>query len=592
MRRSARCRTIGLAVACGLAAACDRPAPGDAAAADPPAPPQAPRTARTAQLGFAIGVTASFEKVFAEPPHGFSGAFDVDIELAAARNEVEAVQLVLFPERDVRAVSVEVSALRGPGSSVIPRADVEIRVVGHVNLLEPRIDGSRAGWHPDPLLPNRDADLATGVPQAYLIAVRARPETTPGRYEGRATVRTGEGEVEQRAIRVEVWDVELPHTPRFRSSSFASWTLPARMWPRAAGYPDLDDERRLELMLRVADLGFDFRLPPTLFLANGLSSWNQGGDGDTRYGFPTHDPRPGERPAFNAARTDRLIDYMLDRGANHFFIAATGNVWRPAAIAEDRQRRLVEYLTDYRRHLAARGLLDMSLVYNIDEPWGEEVEHARRTYRLIRERVGPGFRVMQNTNQDNTTILSDLLGHFDVADINLGFYDVTAAAAYRQLHPDAFAELWWNVNQWPESHPNLFVEYPLADARIIGPMSYAYGIAGFEYWGLLSPAGIRSYHPIEPDELRVRWDVGRGSLDGTLIYPDADYGLHPSLRLVGLRDGFEDYELLRLLEEADPDHPLLGVPIVRGLTDFSREPAEILAFRESVARALMAGANR
>lgn len=581
-------RAAVLLAACWIVAGCERPRAGDAVAGGGPVPVQPPRTARTAEIGFALGVTASFEKVFAEPPHGFTGTFEADVELAAARNEVEGAQLVLFPERDVDAVSVEMTPLRGPGDAVIPRDDMEVRVVGHVDLLEPKIDGGRDGWHPDPLLPNHEVALDAGVPQAFLIAVRVRAGTPPGRYGGRAIVRTGEGEVEEREVRLEVWDVALPRTPSFRSSSFAGWTLPGRMWPREAGYPDLGDERRLELMLRVADLGFEYRLPPTLMLANGLTSWNQGGNGNTTYGFPTHDLRPDGRPVFNARRTDRLIDYMLDRGTNHFFIAATANVWRPAGIAEDRQRRLVEYLTEYRRHLAARGLLDMAYVYNIDEPWGEEVEHARRIYRLIRDRVGSDLRVMQNTNQNNPTILSDLLGFFDVADINLGFYDVTNAASYRRLYPDAFEELWWNVNQWPASHPNLFIEYPLSDARIIGSMSYAYGISGFEYWGLLYPAGMASYHPIGPDERRVRWGVGRGSLDGTLIYPGAGYELYPSLRLAALRDGFEDFELLRLLEETEPDHPLLRVPIVRGLTDFARSPGEILGFRRDVAEAIAA----
>jgi len=37
---------------------------------------------------------------------------------------------------------------------------------------------------------------------------------------------------------------------------------------------------------------------------------------------------------------------------------------------------------------------------------------------------------------------------------------------------------------WPHEHPNLFLEYPAVDARIIGWLTYRYGISGFEYWGL------------------------------------------------------------------------------------------------------------
>jgi hypothetical protein len=181
-----------------------------------------------------------------------------------------------------------------------------------------------------------------------------------------------------------------------------------------------------------------------------------------------------------------------------------------------------------------------------------------------------------------------LLGFFEVLDINLGFHDVTDVAAYRSRHPEALGELWWNVNRWPDTHPNLFVEYPLIDARMIGPLSYVHDIDGFEYWGMMSEGGIGNYHPVALDELKVEWDVDARSLDGTLVYPAEDREIYPSMRLASLRDGFEDLELLYVLEGVDPGHPLLEVPIVRGLAAFTQDAGEYLRFRESVAEAIVA----
>jgi len=538
--------------------------------------------------GFTVGFTASFEKIFLEPPIGFTGNFDDRAEISLARGEVEAVQLVLFPEEDVAGVSIEVGELVGPGGATIPREGIEVRVVGYVNLLEAKTDGGRTGWHPDPLLPNQPVDLVAGTPQPYLIAVRAEPGTPPGIYEGPITIESAGGAPVERVLAVTVWDVTLPSTPRFKTANLATWQLPATMWPRDQGFPDFDDDARMEHMLHVADLGFAYRLPPTVFLANGLTSWNRGGRGGTDYGFPTHDLTSDGRRVFNAKRTDRLLDYMLDRGANHFFLAVTSNVFRPPQGAPERQNRLVAYLRDYREHLRRRGLLDMAYVYNIDEPWDVAVDHAKQTYDLIHDRVGADVRVMQNTNQNNPTIVSDLLGHFDVLDINLGFFDVMGIDAYRHADPESLDEIWWNLNIWPDTHPNLFLEYPLVDARIVGPMSYAYGIDGFEYWQLLWPPGIGNYHPIARDERRVRWDVDRHSLDGTLIYPGVGYEIYPSMRLASLRDGFEDLELLYLLEDVAPDDPLLDVPIVEGLTEYTHEPGKLLDFRRQVAEAIAA----
>ncbi|MFV1988827.1 MAG: glycoside hydrolase domain-containing protein, partial [Gemmatimonadota bacterium] len=536
--------------------------------------------------GFAVGFGPSFKRVFSDEPTGFGGHYDDRVEIELARNEVEGTQMILFPTEDVAGVAVRVEPLAGPGDAVISSEDIEIRTVGYVNLIESRSAGGRVGWHPDPLFPNQPVDLKRGVPQSFLVSVRTEVDTPPGDYFG-ALVIEAAGRSVRRELAVRVWDVVLPETPRFKTANFADWRLPGRMWPVSQGYPELDDEARLSHMLRLADLGFEYRLPPTVFLANGLSSWNEGGRGETTYGFPTHDDDGAGGQVFNPDRTDRLIDYMLERGANHFFLAVTSNVWRHSPDG-GRRDRLVAYLNDYRDHLRARGLLDLAYVYNIDEPWNEAVREAKQTYTLIRERVGPDLRVMQNTNQNNPRIVPQLLGFFDVLDINLGFHDVTDVAAYRSLHPGPLGELWWNVNRWPDTHPNLFVEYPLMDARIIGPLSYAYDIDGFEYWGMVWVDGIGNYRPVASDELRVPWEVDAHSLDGTLVYPAEDGEIYPSLRLASLRDGFEDLELLYVLESLNPEHPLLEVPIVQELDRFTRDPAEYLRFRRRVAEAIVA----
>ncbi len=101
-------------------------------------------------------------------------------------------------------------------------------------------------------------------------------------------------------------------------------------------------------------------------------------------------------------------------------------------------------------------------------------------------------------------------------------------------------------------------------------------------------AVIGAYHPIASDELRVRWNVDRHSLDGTLVYPGAGGGIYSSLRYESFRDGVEDAEYLYLLEATHPDHPLLRVPTVTGISEFATDPAAILEFRRRVAAAIEA----
>lgn len=600
--RAALSRPAAAALAAVLAACGDAEPPGAAAVAFPwdsverAAPP----------AGLAIGFTSPFEKVFAEPPEGFTGTIGGEAEILLARNERESVQLVLLPVRRLGPVTVEAGVpvreadpaqstaevVEGPGPGPVDPVDgspaIEVRVIGEVNLVSPRSPDGRPGWHPDPLLPNRPLSLEPRVPRPLLVTVHADSLSSPGRYRSELTVRRADGgELATATLSIRVWDLELPRVPRFLSANLAEWEIVTRMWPREQGFPAPDEAERTRRMLALAEIGFSNRLPPTVNLASGLRSWNWRGEGATDYGFPTHDRTAGGERVFNPARTDSLLDFMLARGANHFFLGVTGNVYRPRSEARGRSERLARYLSEYAAHLRSRGLIDRALVYGVDEPWGDEVGDARATYELVKERVGGDLRVMQNTNQNTPGALTRFLGAFDVLDINLGFHDDVELARYRLHRPDAFEDVWWNLNLWPDTRPNLLLEHPLIDARMIGPLSWAFGIRGFEYWDVLSLGSVGRYHPVAPDELRVRWDVDRRSLDGALVYPGRDTTIHASLRLEALRDGFEDYELLALLEAVDPGHTLLEVPIVRGIREYEERPERVLAFRREVADAIL-----
>lgn len=531
---------------------------------------------------FDIGVTTSLDRVFADRPVSFRGTRTRDARVELARNEYEAVQVVVFPNRDLRRFTAAVGDLRhAGGGSSLPRADVAITLIGSVNLVQPRLAGSQAGWYPDPLLPNDPVELSRGALQSYLITVHTRAETQPGDFTGtlhlHGVTDDGAAVADSVTLHVHVWNFALPKTPHLKTMALCGWDLPGKMWPSDR----FTNEQATAIMLRVADLGYRNRLPPSGCLANGLVSWNWKGKGNTDYGFPTHDGAQ-----FNAARTGALIDYMLDHGANNIFIGFTANPYALPAQSAQRETRLRRYLTDYRAYLQSRKLLPLAYVYGIDEPWGAAVADAKRVYRVVKD-VAPDVAFMQNTNQNNDRAVATFLGSFDALDINLGWFDTLRVDRARRQSPAALRDLWWNINAWPESHPNLFLEDPLTDARIVGPMSYKFSIQGFEYWNLLSKSGVHSYHPIARGETRVKWDVGRESLDGTLMYPAAaDREVYSSLRFESLRDGFEDAEYLYLLAAKDPKNPLLSVGIVSSISTFATEPDSILAFRRKVARAL------
>ena len=132
-----------------------------------------------------------------DPPEAMSDA----IELSAAANEYEPVQLVLRPEQDVHGATVAVSALKGE-TGAIPAQAVEVRVVEYVTVETPTDAFSAKGDYPDPLPPHEaPVDLAAGRNQPFWILVHVPAGTAAGVYEGAVTVTTpgGRWEVPLRA---------------------------------------------------------------------------------------------------------------------------------------------------------------------------------------------------------------------------------------------------------------------------------------------------------------------------------------------------------------------------------------------------------
>src|SRR4029077_16897826 len=80
---------------------------------------------------FDVGVTTSLNRVFADRPSSFQGTLTRDARVELAQNEYEAIQVVVFPKRDLKRFTVSAGDLRhvGGGPS-LPAADVAITLIG------------------------------------------------------------------------------------------------------------------------------------------------------------------------------------------------------------------------------------------------------------------------------------------------------------------------------------------------------------------------------------------------------------------------------------------------------------------------------
>jgi hypothetical protein len=133
--------------------------------------------------------------------------------LRAARNEWEALQLVVAPNVTLSNLTVRASELTmGLGKNKIPAENIQVLRVGYVPVTR-KTDrtGTLADW-PDPLPPQRQPiGLAAGMNQPYWIRVKVPKDIPAGIYRGAVTVEA-DGVKASTVLNVEVYDFALPDT--------------------------------------------------------------------------------------------------------------------------------------------------------------------------------------------------------------------------------------------------------------------------------------------------------------------------------------------------------------------------------------------
>jgi hypothetical protein len=487
--------------------------------------------------------------------------------VSLARGERESFQLLISPQRNLKDVRV-----RNRFSARAP-LEAEVSLVGHVRTSadDPRpwkaTEGAgRVGWWPDPLLANRPFDVAAGETQSVWVTLFAPASARPGNYTGTLEVDLGGGVRRKARYHVRVWNVELPAHQFYRNAAFMpSGNLAAHYQPAAR----LAGPAFLALYKNWARRAFSQHLGPTFDMMMG---WNQselrspltaGPLGPTeqmylgRVGTHLVWPVLGRRGNYDFRIVDELGALGREYGMRQYAIAifAKDETWErhSARMKAD----MADYLKAYGSHLIEQSRLDEAYVYNVDEPPEDQWDTVRNNYRFVKSTV-PELKTWLCLNQPKA--VRDLQSYTDVLDVYIRQYDKAEVPKYRR----ADKQLIWAVCVWPHEHPNLFIEYPAADARMIGWLTYRYGISGFEHWGLNqwgANTGRRDWANFSRGDTRTSWRCTTFPWgDGWLLYP-GDHG-EPlsSIRLENLRDGFEDAELLQFLvargRKADADRQI------------------------------------
>ncbi len=521
--------------------------------AESPGPPAltAPRPKAVPEpagsVGYRVDVADGLTKVLSNTD--FAAETAGRASLALCRNEAEAVQVIVeAPWRDVKVEAVDLSPLTGPDGATIPASAMTWRRVDDVETtVSPPYPVRRVGLWPDPLMPPGPFTVEAPSRRAVWVELKAPADAAPGRYRGTITVRPAGLEPTAVPLDVTVWDLAIPDKTHLRTLTWLG-TGVIRAFYGLKWSPE--NQRRFERILRdYQDMLLDHRLGPGGAVANRVHKNRKTG-------------------TYDFSQVDQRLQRLIGRGMNAFIMGTAPNLKRkgkkrytPEFIAQ-----FTDMLKAYGDHLREKGWIDKAYVYTYDEAPRSAWPEVRKIAKAIRA-AAPELRILQCLNQPaGVKALEDAI---DVFDVYVAQYHRTGVANLQKRG----TEVWLAVCCYPMERPNLFIEYPLIDGRLLAVYCWKYNAAGFEYWSPNSwGTNWRAKPPNQwPDAPWNPNTFGRYNGDGYLLYPGPDGKPYPSIRLKAFRDGVEDYELLRLLA---------------GLTDRARKagnaPANLLAAAKAV----------
>ena len=551
-----------------LAEAPDQPAAGARMPKAIAEPAQSP--------GYRVDVVCPLRKVFREDDYA---ATTTDrCELSAARNEYESLQLVIeAPWRPVTIKDVWWSELRGPGGAVIPADALKWERVGYVETtIVPQYFAERGqGWYPDPLLPAGEFTVEKLSRTPLWITLKTPPACAAGTYTGTLTIVPDQLKPTALPVTVRIWDFALSDETHLRTLTWLG-TGDLRAWYGNDWSQD-GERRHAQVVRNYEDALLEHRLGP---------------GGEAAAGVPK-----GPDGKLNFAGVDGTLTRLIGRGMNAFFMGTAPNLGRAKQTAYTPQfvKEFTEMLKAYADHLRAKGWLDRAYVYVYDEAPKSAWPEVKKIDRAIKE-AAPEVRILQCLNEPEG--VKELTGFADVFDVYVAQYHKAGVAPSQKKG----AEVWLALCCYPMDHPNLFIEYPLLDARVTPWICWKYKANGFEYWSTTSWGANNRKGDKWPKVPWVANTFGRYNGDGHLLYPGADRKPYSSIRFEALRDGLEDYEYLwtlrALLQQAedakqsgaalDAARKLLTLDeLVRETGAYEPDPAPYLAYRQRIAEAIV-----
>jgi hypothetical protein len=508
----------------------------------------------------------SLIKVFPDDPGGVNRSTS-DLTVLA-RNGHASLQFAVRADAAISELNVTVS-IAGPVES-------QVRHVGYVpvraNTPKSPVDElvhKAPARFPDPLYENFPFSIPANETNAVWITLHAGASAAPGEYSGKAVFRSGTQLIATVPFRVRVERAVVPKQ-----------TLKVTNWfntdqAHLSKFFDLgnDQERYWNLLGNIAQVmsehGQNVILTPVLSLTDARLE-----DGRISYDFSRLDRW---LDVFGRSGLTEVIEggHLLDRENGYrsalkvpAFVVDNGGVQREDLKADDprAEAHMNSFLPALYQHLKEKGVAERYVQHILDEAHGSEPPYYKRYAALVRKNM-PGVKTIDAIDQPASPVASDC----DIWVPVLGSFDDRLPAIHE--HVRSGGEAWFYTCVFPQGrYLNRFIDYPLLKTRLLHWFNFRHGLSGYLHWG-------GNYWDTDPyQNTEVVINAGQDLLppgDAFITYPWREKNsIRSSIRLEAMRDGIEDYELLRAAEAKDPARAQqIAAKAVPNINDYVRDVA-------------------
>jgi len=459
-------------------------------------------------------------------------------KIAAAQNEFESFHVVVTGAAS--GVSMGLEGLNDGRGHTITGRDVVLYREALLNVASPTGGDGAAGLWPDALIPAIDPivgekrnafpfDVPNGESRAVLVDIHAPKGTPAGLYKGTLNI-TG-GVTAQVPIELTVWDFEVPSTSTLKSAFGMSWNGPC------VGHGDWgcskNPQAELALRARYVQAALDNHISlyapyytATVF-ADGSQNWS---DFDKYVG-----------PYLDGTAPTRLA------GAKLTAVQVNG----PSTTT---------VVAGWAKHFKDKGWFPSLFDYVCDEP-PLTCQWAEINSRIAASRAGdPAVPTLVTTTSAQAK-QQGITGIIDLYTPVVNYMEGKPGSEHASNQRSKYgAVAWWYQScmsfgcsgvgggldgSGEKGWPSYAVDTDGTRNRAMEWLSYAYNMQGELYYET-----TMAYTLGDPWTNQLAFG---GTGDGTLFYPGTPAKIGgqteipiESLRMKGIRDGMEDYELLAL----------------------------------------------